>query len=78
MSNPYSIVAVRFKEPHRGSMDISNALDMAEFPADVDDIDHTVEQAVNILEYYAEKHSDSEARSLASKLRAYLTEDSLE
>ncbi len=71
MSNPYHIVAVRFEEDHRAEQDVINALDIADFPAEVDNIKDLLQAAEGCLQQYRDRHGNRTAGVLASQLRFY-------
>lgn len=71
MSNPYTLVAVKFEDEGRADQDVINALDAFDTPADVEDIKDLLQACEGCLQQYHDKHHNRTAGRLAVLLRHY-------
>lgn len=68
-------VRVQFEDEHRAGMDLENALDAFEQPADVTYIEDDIRMAIGALEQYHDKHRNVGAKNIANHLKSLLAYD---
>lgn len=66
---------IQFKDEGRAEMDLENALDAFETPADVTDIEDDIKMAIGVLEHYYGKHSNVAAKNVANHLKNLLAHE---